>query len=167
MKVIEINSKKHGKYNVLVDDEDYVYLSKINWFLSKDKKNFYVCGWIKDENGNFVKVKMHQMIMGDYDRKLFVIDHISRDTMDNRRFNLRFITWAQNSRNRSPLKGKKTPYKGVSYQEYKGKKYYYVHITIDGTKIRESKFNTAEEAAKRWNELARIHHGEFAYQNPV
>jgi len=28
-------------------------------------------------------------------------------------------------------------------------------------------FKTAEEAAKRYNELARQYHGEFAYQNPV
>jgi hypothetical protein len=167
MKTIAINSKKHGKYNVLVDDEDYVYLSKINWFLSKDKKNFYIAGWIKDENGEFVKVKMHQMIMGNYDKKVVVIDHISRDTLDNRRCNLRFITWAENARNRNPLKGKKIAYKGVTYSEYKGKKYYKVYLTINGVKIREGRFKTAEEAAIRWNELARIHHGEFAYQNPI
>lgn len=167
MKTIVINSKKHGKYNVLIDDIDYTYLSKINWFLSKDKKNFYIAGWIKDENGRFVKVKMHQMIMGYYDRKLFVIDHISRDTSDNRRCNLRFITWAQNARNRSPLPDKKVKYKGVCYQEYKGKKYYRINITIDNRKITEGRFETAEDAARRWNELARQYHGEFAYQNPV
>lgn len=167
MKTIIINSKKHGRYNVLVDDEDYTYLMRINWFLSKDKKNFYISGWVKDENGNFVKVKMHQMIMGAYDKKLVVIDHISRDTLDNRRCNLRLISWAENSMNRNPLKGKKVSYKGVTYSEYKGKKYYRVYITINGKKISEGKFNTAEEAAIRWNELARIYHGEFAYQNAV
>lgn len=167
MKTIVINSKKHGKYNVLVDDQDYAYLSKINWFLSKDKKNFYIAGWIKDENGKFIKVKMHQMIMGEYDKKLIVIDHISRDTLDNRRCNLRFITWAENARNRNPIPNKKIPYKGVSYTEYKGKRYFHLYITINGRKIREGRFKTAEDAAKRWNELAREHHGEFAYQNPV
>lgn len=167
MKTIQINSKKHGRYNVLVDDEDYVYLSRINWFLSKDKNKFYIAGWVKNENGEFVKVKMHQMIMGDYDRKVFVIDHISRDTLDNRRCNLRFITWAQNSRNRNPLKNKLVNYKGVTYSEYNGKKYYRVTITANGKRINETGFKSPEEAARRYNELARIHHGEFAYQNPV
>lgn len=165
MKEISIKSKKHGFFNVLVDDSDYEYLNKYNWFVSADKKKFYVVTWIKNENGDFVKIKMHQMVMGHYDRKVFVVDHISRDTLDNRRSNLRLITWAQNSRNRGPSQVKSCKYKGVMVE----KKYGYISIciTINGKKIQERGFKTPEQAAIRWNELARIHHGEFAYQNPV
>lgn len=167
MKEIFINSKKHGRYRCLVDDEDYSYLSKHNWFLSKDKKTFYAAAWLKDENGNFVKIKMHQMIMGDYDRKLFIIDHISRDPLDNRRFNLRFVTWAQNARNRGPLTDpkKSCKYKGVRVEKKYG--YISIQITHNGIKYNESGFKSVEDAAKRWNELARQYHGEFAYQNII
>lgn len=167
MKIIVIESKKHGRYNCLVDDIDYPYLSKHNWFLSKDKKTFYAAAWLKDEDGNFVKIKMHQMVMGEYDRKLFIIDHISRDPLDNRRSNLRFVTWAQNARNRGPLKdmNKSCKYKGVSVN----KKYGYISmcVTYNDKKHFESGFATIEDAARRYNELARKYHGEFAYQNPV
>lgn len=167
MKEIIINSKKHGRYKCIVDDQDYIYLSKHNWFLSKDKKSFYAAAWLKDEDGIFVKIKMHQMIMGDYDRKIFIIDHISRDPLDNRRCNLRFVTWAQNARNRGPLKdsNKSCKYKGVRVAKKYG--YITIHITCNGIKYKESGFKSIEDAARRWNELALKHHGEFAYQNPI
>lgn len=167
MKEIIINSKKHGRYKCIVDDQDYAYLSKHNWFLSKDKKSFYAAAWLKDEDGNFVKIKMHQMVMGDYDRKVFIIDHISRDPLDNRRCNLRLVTWAQNARNRGPLKdpNKSCKYKGVVVEKKYG--YIRIRITHNGTTYHEAGFKTIEDAAKRWNALARQYHGEFAYQNPI
>lgn len=166
MKEIIILSKKHGKLKCLVDDADYVYLSKHNWFVSKDKKTFYAVAWIKDENNKFVKIKMHQMIMGEYDRKIFVIDHISRDALDNRRCNLRFVTWAQNAQNRRYVPNR-SGYKGVCVTFYKGKATYAVSISYNNTKIYQGGFKTAKEAAMRYNELARQYHGEFAYQNPI
>lgn len=166
MKKIIIVSKKHGKLNCLVDDLDYTYLCKHNWFVSKDKHTFYAVAWLKDENNRFVKIKMHQMVMGEYDRKLFVIDHISRDGLDNRRCNLRFVTWAQNAQNRRYVPNK-AGYKGVCIQYYKHKPYYNVTISCNGKKIFESGFKTAKDAAIRYNELARQYHGEFAYQNPL
>lgn len=48
---------------------------------------------------------------------------------------------------------------------------YQASLGINTSKIRKTiyggRFKTPEEAAIKYNELARIHHGEFAYQNPV
>lgn len=80
-----------GKF-VIIDDEDYD--------LVKDKK------WYIDMNGyaidNVSRVRMHRIIMDP--PKNMVIDHINRDTLDNRKENLRICTIAQNNKNKSKVK---------------------------------------------------------------
>lgn len=42
MKEIEINHSKYGKFLVKVDDEDYDWLMKKSWYISKESQTFYV-----------------------------------------------------------------------------------------------------------------------------
>ena len=67
---------------------------------------------------------MHGLIMG-VPKKPFVVDHINHDTLDNRRSNLRIVTYSENCKNRKvPSKGHITflP-KRNRWQVYKSKKY--------------------------------------------
>lgn len=41
MKIIYVNSEKHGLKEILVDDEDFDDLSKLKWHVYKNKRNFY------------------------------------------------------------------------------------------------------------------------------
>lgn len=78
----------------IIDDGDYA--------LVKDRK------WYIDENGyaidNINRARMHRVIMNPPAGK--VIDHINRNTLDNRRANLRICTIAENNKNKSSVKRK-------------------------------------------------------------
>jgi len=165
MKTIILHSKTYGTKEVLVDDSDHPHLVKHHWVLDKSKGTFYVYHRGSDPAGRLIKWKMHRVLLGLTDGSI-VGDHIDGNGLNNQRSNLRIATFKQNTMNRRPA-NKQTGYKGVCFSEYKGKRYYKCEIMANAKRYREGKFNTAEEAARRWNELAREHHGEFAYQNPV
>lgn len=130
----------HGKYGegktALVSDEDYEMLSKQYWVVRRDHKtrNLYYVGCY-----NKGIVYMHRAVLGD--KEGHVVDHINRNTFDNRRENLRHATARESTLNRRPFttwdnskrkifkRGDKPGYTkvGKKYQSqigYKGKSYY-------------------------------------------
>lgn len=165
MKHITIYSKVNGTHSVLVDDEDYDIVSKYKWFIyrctfkGKKARTFYAVAHIGK-----VTVRMHRLLMDVSDPKI-LIDHIDHNGLNNQKSNLRTASPQQNLFNMRPFKINKTGFKGVSYN--KKDKRYAVFLRVNRKTTFFGNYKTAEEAAKRWNELARIHHGEFAYQNPV
>lgn len=76
---------------VKVSPEDYVYLSRFKWTY----KEGYAVGRIGKK-----EMRMHRLIMREDDPE-YVIDHINRDRLDNRRSNLRRFTIKENANNRS------------------------------------------------------------------
>lgn len=163
MKELIIESKRYGTVVSLVDDDKFEYLSQFNWNISESKGNLYITARQVYPDDKLRKVKLHQLVMWPYDSIKYVIDHKDRNTLNNTRENLRLATWAENHKNRRPQSNKAVPYKGV----HKGYKCFRAEIMVNGNRIRVDGFKTPEEAAIKYNELARIHHGEFAYQNPV
>lgn len=83
----------------IVDEADFATLSSRNWHLNN--------------NGYFYthQTLLHQMIMGK--KKGYIIDHINRDRLDNRRSNLRWVTPSQSLFNTSKRKNGTSQYKGV------------------------------------------------------
>lgn len=88
-----------------------------------------------------------------------VVDHINRFPGDNRLINLREVTQNGNSYNR-PGFGK-SKYKGVHFS--KGK--FTARIQSEGKRIYIGRFLTEEEAAKAYDEKAKLLHGKYAYLN--
>src|SRR5687767_6641682 len=88
-----------GGTTVIVDDDDYEYLSQFKWRLTDDG---YVC-----RASDFKR--LHRLLL-DPPRGL-IVDHINRNPLDNRRCNLRLVTSSQSHANRGP--GKHRKYKGV------------------------------------------------------
>ena len=83
------------------------------------------------------------------------IDHINGDKQDNRFENLREVTRFGNLQNmRAPTKANKSGFLGVCRHQNK----WLVQIMVNGKRIRESGFDTPEQAHQRYLELKRVHH---------
>ena len=143
------NSRNAGLV-ALVDDEDYEWLSKWNWTaVSTHRKNGGYA--VRVENGRMIL--MHRQILEAPDGA--EIDHINGRGLDNRRNNLRFATRQQGLANRAVFKSNKSGFKGVHYDEKIGK----------WKMVFSAHFDSAEEAARVYDQLARLIFGEFAKTN--
>ncbi|HEV8525455.1 MAG TPA: NUMOD4 domain-containing protein [Terriglobales bacterium] len=88
------------------------------------------------------------------------VDHINRDTLDNRLSNLRVCTNAQNRLNSKQRSNSKAPYKGISYDKRSGK--WRARIQVNGKTTWLGRFDTPEDARDAYRDAAVKHHGEFA-----
>lgn len=150
----------HGQ-EILVDDEDFDYLNQFIWKVIKKVKTY------KDvQSTHFGKIiRMSRVIMKVNDPKIF-IDHINGNTFDNRKSNLRLATPKQNSRNIGKRKGIYTSkYKGVNWN--KKSNLWTARITTDNGRKFLGYFELELDAAKSYNEAAKIYHGEFARLNII
>ena len=104
---------KTGRGDVLVDDEDYGYLSQFSWRASRDhdRQTRYAVRWSCASHKMRKEIQMHREILGLTDPKQKV-DHINGNRLDNRRENLRVVTDSQNHMNRVKSWGS-SKYKGV------------------------------------------------------
>lgn len=161
MPSITVVSKKHGNHTILFDDADYKLIYSYNWYVIKDGHKFYAHTWIK---GNKIPSSMHRILMGESNPKVH-IDHIDGNGLNNCRFNLRRANTRQNSWNKSKKITNKSGFKGVSYKT--SHKKYSVSIKANNKSIWGGYFTTPEKAAERYNELAKIHFGEFAFLNVI
>lgn len=146
--------------SVLVDDEDYEYLSQFKWHIQKGT------GYAARIDRSVVPkrtVFMHKDVMGNPQS---TVDHIHHDRIDNRKQNLRLCTIAQNNYNSRKRKdGVTSKYKGVYLNKISNM--YTSHITFKGKRIFLGNYKIQENAAYYYNEKARELFGEFAYLNDL
>jgi len=100
-------------------------------------------------------VSMHRLIMDAPDGVL--VDHRNRDTLDNRRCNLRFATRQQNAANMD----RGSAWKGVR----KSRNHWSAQITVDGALKYLGVFDSEEDAARAYDRAALEAFGEFALLN--
>lgn len=155
MKLIPLTRSKFA----IVDDEDYDNLINIKFYYGN---KYAVCN--KKVNGTWKNVPMHHIILGK-PRKGYVIDHINRNPLDNRKCNLRICTQSNNSMNRIKLKKSSSKYKGVSFCKRNNK--YKSHIKINGVLKYLGTFQNEELAALKYNESAIELFGEYAMLNII
>ena len=160
-----IQTKSFGDKIVLIDDEDFDLIKDYVWHIQLDKGNYYArCNTWK--NGKRKSPKIHRIIMGVADSPKPHIDHINGNGLDNRKCNLRTATIAENSRNVGCNSRSVTGYKGVSlYTKHRMAGYYAVRLRHDKKTYFGGYFKDPIEAAKKYDELAKKYHGEFAYLN--
>lgn len=146
----------------LVDDEDFEELNQFKWYALKTKNTYYACRNFKNIDENKRIMLMHRQILKLKDPKIEA-DHIDNNGLNNQKINLRECSSAQNKRNTKSHKDSFSKYKGVSW--HKKDKRWRVRIIINSKCTHIGNFKDEIEAAKAYDEMARIHHGEFANLN--
>lgn len=165
MKLLKIVSKKHGTFDVKIDDEDYDLMIQYRWYIVKEPTNVYAKRKVGHGRKNRRLIPMHRDILNMSDKKMWV-DHINGDGLDNQKGNLRIATPDQNAKNRKVSVRSKTGFKGVRLTPNR-KKPCAVAINSNGKDYFGGYFDNAIDAARKFNELSIKHHGEFAYLNKI
>jgi hypothetical protein len=144
-------------YVAIVDDDDYDDLSQYRWHVIKTKAHVYAA---RHERGKGIKhrmILMHRQIMGEPDG--MDVDHRDRNSLNNRKENLRICTRSQNMANMEKRAGKTATEKGVDWRPDKKKWRARIGRTFLGY------FDTKTEAASAYDAAALARYGEFARTN--
>lgn len=139
MKEIKLTNNQ----NCFVSEEDYEKVSQYKWNSHRDYA-------VTKIDGKYCR--MHHMILGT-PQKGYIIDHINRNPLDNRRENLRFATKSENNQNRT----NSNKYQGISLS--KGKWRVICKHEYFGC------FEKDEDAAIHYDKVAFLLFGENAKTN--
>lgn len=156
VKTIELSRGKHA----LVDDEDYLELSKFTWSATNHGTNSYAEGWITRK-----KIRMHRFLLNAPTG--LSVDHINGNGLDNRRSNLRMATSSENSQNMRKLRNdSKTGIRGVSWN--KNAKKFSAQIHNERRKEHLGYFNVLGDADSAYRKAEDKYFGEFSRSfNPI
>lgn len=144
----------------IVDEADYEFLSQWKWhatsrnYAARNNEN-----WGSSPNAKRT-ILLHAVIMNPPEG--MVVDHINRNTLDNRRRNLRNVTPHENARNKGVRKNNTSGFVGV--HPYPGG-LWQVEIQAAGNRKYVGRFKDRIEAAKAYDAAAVEMHGGFAQLN--
>lgn len=139
MKKIQAFHPTKGFVDVLVDEEDYQKYKDLTLRVQKTGHVYL--------NGRG-RTSIHRDIIGCPPSGM-VVDHVNRNPLDNRRENLRFVSFADNAANRSLPTSNTSGYKGVI--NLKGG--YYAILQVGGKSYYSTGHETAESAANSYDWL--------------
>ena len=163
MNEIVAHSQKWGDRTVLVDDDDYQILSNHHWSVTGGKSNnLYASRKITLPGGKRKILFMHRVIM-DMINSTNQVDHINRNTFDNRKTNLRVATRKQNRWNSTASLSSTSSFKGVSWSSQFSN--WHAQIGIDREVHHLGFFDDEIQAARAFDEFSFALHGDFAYLN--
>lgn len=137
---IIVNSKKFGIKEVLIDLDDIEKVKKYTWCLTHGRDMILYAMTKTSENKT---IKLHRYLMNCPNNK--VIDHINHNTLDNRKFNLKVCSRAENNLNLGIRTNTKLGLKYITIRNkaydkrYKGNyEIYHLHIRRNGINISKS-----------------------------
>lgn len=145
----------------VVDDDDYDYLMQWSWHAMKARNRFYAAGSQCFSDKTVIHFLMHRLIM-KAPPEVFV-DHRNRDSLDNRKENLRICSNGQNLGNSTIPHTNTSGFKGVSRNRQRDK--WRATIQINGTSKQIGVFQQPKDAAAAYDDAALKHFGEFALTN--
>lgn len=150
---------------VIVDDSDYPLLSQFPWYGFKTGRLGNRVPIVKLKVGRkWLNVTMHRLLL--LPSTELCVHHVNGNSLDNRRENLRVCTKTENNRAfRRKTPGATSCYRGVCWDQRRKKWKAYIET---GGKLRNlGRFDTELDAARTYNEVAKILFGDFAHLNTV
>lgn len=153
MAIIRLNNDRE----CIIDDSDYEYISQYRWYYAK---HGYAARTVRS-GGLKKNVYMHRFIMGA--KRGEVIDHKNRNTLDNRRGNLRICTVRDNASNKRIQDNNTVGFKGIYRRKENGK--WQAEIKINGKKRALGCYQFKEQAAMVYDIWAIFYYGEYALTN--
>lgn len=159
----------------LVDEEDFARLSAFRWSPVKGRNGAIYASRrqrYRKPNGTWgERARQMQRDVMDPDGTAprdRLVDHRDGNTLDCRRSNLRWATYAESNRNRRYTKNR-TGFHGVYHDPtWPSRTDRFIAVLMaDRKRLKRTGFRTAEDAARAYNEMAIALHGEFATLNEV
>lgn len=142
--------------DTIVSPEDEAFASK-KWYAGTTHPSKTYAMRVEQANGKRGAVYLHRLIARAAPGQM--VDHANGNTLDNRRENLRLATPQLNCVNRKYTSA--SGFRGVS----KAGNRWRAAITVNQQMIYAGSFVTPEDAARRYDELAFKHFGDFAILN--
>lgn len=156
-------NRKSGAFDTrqaLVDVEDFERLFRLPWRIQKVGKLRYPRVVFNNAVEN---VYLAREVMGHPPG--LVVDHINRNTLDDRRKNLRACTVRENNLNTIRNTGRASRFKGVYWSMVNNR---WAAVGHESGRRKSLGFHPTEvEAARAYNSWARERLGPTAYLNPV
>lgn len=164
MKEISLKGELGAGKVVLVDDDDYEWLSQYSFTLNderrrKDKPRNYFYVQTRITKGG-PTVSIHQLIMGKAP-KGYKIDHIDRNTLNNQKNNLKFVSNSESNHNKTPRGA--SAYRGLWLDRRDQK--WQVSISKNSAKYSLGFFADPVEAAQNYDFYALLLYGSQASLN--
>lgn len=154
-----ITRRDGSQHTVTVSPEDYDRVRAMPpWCLMVTKTGRYVVTYVYHKDGSRTCVYLHRFVM-DAPRGTEV-DHANRDTLDNRRSNLRVCSRRQNAYNRPVRSDSVSGRKGVVLHRKSG--LWRADIKADGRRFGLGYFKNVEDAAMAYEGASLLLHGEFS-----
>jgi len=144
-----------GKESI-IDEDMFDYLNQWKWHV----RNGYAARTMEGSRNQGL-IFMHRLIAGT--KKGMETDHINRNTLDNRRSNLRNCTKSQNQANSKLRSDNSSCFRGVHWDKVNRK--YRSSIRFSGKRICLGCFDDPGDAARAYDDAAKKYFGEFANLN--
>lgn len=143
--IVEFRVSNVDEYG-LCDIEDWNEIKKHSWYMNQGG---YLTTYIDKK-----QVRLHHLILPN--KEGYVVDHVNRNKLDNRKTNLRYATDRANAINRDKPCNNRTGRIGVGFSTKLNK--YIAYININKKRKQLGKYKTLEEAIVAREEAEEKHY---------
>lgn len=148
---------KGEKY--IFDKDDYELIKDYCWYIND---NGYLVAHVINSNK---RIRFHRLIMDCISNHGILIDHINHDRLDNRKNNLRMVSYHQNAMNMKRKESNTSGVTGVSWDKEKRK--WCATITYNYKTIFLGYYSDFNEAVEAREQAEQKYFGEYSYTNSI